>query len=101
MNKADIIDRVASGTGLTKIETEAVVDGFMTSVIEAVKEGDHVELRGFGVFRPRHRAARPGRNPQTGETIHIEARYVPVFKAARGFRDAVQEALPEENIDND
>ena len=100
MNKADIVDRIAAGTGLTKIETEAVVDGFMTSVIDAVKEGENVELRGFGVFKPRHRAARKGRNPQTGETIQIEARHVPVFKAARGFRNDVQEALPAEEMED-
>ena len=93
MTKADIIERIADGTGLTKIETEAVVNGFIATVIKALTQGDGVELRGFGSFRAQHRAARTARNPRTGEVVEIEARYVPVFKASKDFREAVDEAL--------
>ncbi len=93
MTKADIIERIANGTGLTKIETEAVVNGFIATVIKALTQGDGVELRGFGSFRVQHRAARTARNPRTKEVVEVEARYVPVFKASKDFRDAVDEAM--------
>jgi nucleoid DNA-binding protein len=96
VTKAEIIDQVAHGTGLTKIETEAVVNGFITLVMNAVIEGDSVELRGFGSFRPKHRAARVARNPKTKEKIDIPERFVPHFKPARDFRDAVESALASE-----
>ena len=92
VTKADIIERIASGTGLTKIETEAVVNGFIATVIKALTQGEGVELRGFGSFRAQHRAARTARNPRTKEVVDIEARYVPVFKPSKDFRDAVDEA---------
>jgi DNA-binding protein HU-beta len=92
MTKADIVDRIAEGTGLTKIETKAVVEGFMTTVKEAMKEGRRIELRGFGVYEVEHRAPRTGRNPQTNEPVHIEARYEPVFRPSNQFQEAVDEA---------
>ena len=93
VTKADIIENIASGTGLTKIETEAVVNGFIATIIEALLRGEKVELRGFGSFRPQRRAARVARNPRTKEIVEIDARYVPAFKASRDFRDAVDEAM--------
>lgn len=93
MTKADIIDRIATGTGLTKIETEAVVNGFMTTVVQALQEGDSVELRGFGSFRAQLRAARTARNPRTKEKVKVAARYVPVFKPSKDFRESVDQAL--------
>lgn len=92
MTKAQIVDRIASATGLTKVETEAVVDGFMLTVIEAVSEGELVELRGFGSFRPRERAPRMARNPQTDEPVQVPRRFIPVFKPAADFRRSVNEA---------
>ena len=93
MTKADVLDRIAEGTGLTKIETKAVVDGFMTVVAQALREGERVELRGFGSFDVQHRAPRTGRNPRTNEPIHIEARYVPVFNVSRELQQSVDECL--------
>ena len=93
MTKADLVDRIASGTGLTKIETEAVVNGFIATIIEALTEGETIELRGFGSFRTQHRAARTARNPRTREKVEIAARYVPVFKASKDFRRAVDAAM--------
>ncbi|MDX1419797.1 MAG: HU family DNA-binding protein [Rubricoccaceae bacterium] len=92
MTKAQIVDRIATATGLTKLETEAVVDGFMLTVMEAVEAGELVELRGFGTFRPRLRKARKARNPQTDEPVEVPRQYVPVFKPAAEFKRAVNEA---------
>lgn len=93
MTKADIIDRIATGTGLTKIETEAVVNGFITTLIEALNEGDGVELRGFGSFRVQHRKARKARNPQTNEEVQIGPRYVPVFRPSKELRRMVDRSM--------
>lgn len=92
MTKADIVDRIADGTGLTKLETEAVVDGFLYTVTEALAAGQAVELRGFGSFRVRERAARSARNPQTEETMEIPRRFVPSFKPSAEFRREVNAA---------
>lgn len=100
MTKADIVDRIAAGTGLTKIETEAVVNGFMTTVAQALKEGERIELRGFGSFRVQHRAARTARNPRTQEKIEIGPRYVPVFKVSQDLRDAVDAAMKAREADD-
>jgi nucleoid DNA-binding protein len=92
MTKAQIVDRIATATGLTKLETEAVVDGFMLTVVEAVSEGELVELRGFGTFRARLREARTARNPKTDERVEVPRQFVPVFRPAAEFRRAVNEA---------
>lgn len=94
MTKADLVDRIANGTGLTKIETEAVVNGFIATVIQALIDGESVELRGFGSFRVQHRAARTARNPRTKEKVEIAERDVPVFKPSKDFREAVNAAAP-------
>jgi DNA-binding protein HU-beta len=92
MTKADLVDQISDGTGLTKVETKAVVEGFMTAVRGAMKEGKRIELRGFGVFEVQHRAPRTGRNPRTNEPVEIEERYKPVFRPSDKFSDAVDEA---------
>ncbi len=92
MTKADLIDQIADGTGLTKIETKAIVEGFMTAVRGAMKEGKRIELRGFGIFEVQHRAPRTGRNPQTNEPVEIDERYKPAFRPSEKFQEAVDEA---------
>ncbi len=92
VTKADIVDRIAEGTGLTKLETEAVVDGFLITVREALEAGDSVELRGFGSFQARERAARTARNPQTDEPVAVPRRFVPAFKASQELRRVVNRA---------
>jgi len=99
VNKADIIDRIATGTGLTKIETEAVVNGFMTTVMQALEAGEHIELRGFGTFRVQHRAARTARNPRTNEVVQVPDQYVPQFRPSREFRERVDTAWQERGDD--
>ncbi len=95
MTKADIVDRIAAGTGLTKIETEAVVNGFVSTVIQALKEAETIEIRGFGSFKVQHRAARVARNPRTNEEVEVGERFVPTLRFSRELREAVDEAVKE------
>jgi DNA-binding protein HU-beta len=101
MTKADIVDRIAKGTGLTKIETKAVVEGFMTTVQQAMEEGERIELREFGVFEVQHRAPRTGRNPQTNEPVPIDERFEPVFRPSDKFKKAVDEVHKAERTSDD
>lgn len=95
MTKSDIIDRIAAGTGLTKLETEAVIDGFLKTVVDALVHGESVELRGFGTFRVRERAPRVARNPRTGESVSLDTQHLPHFKVSREFRDLVDRSHKE------
>ncbi len=90
-NKADLIDGVAEKSGLTKKDATAAVEGLFEVVTETLAEGERVQVIGFGTFEVRDRAARKGRNPQTGEEIQIPATKVPAFKAGKGLKDAVKE----------
>ncbi len=89
MNKAELISNVAEKTELTKKDTEKAVSAILNTIEKALSKGDKVQLVGFGTFETRERAARKGRNPQTGEEIDIAAARVPVFKAGKAFKDAV------------
>jgi DNA-binding protein HU-beta len=89
MNKADLIDAVADSADLSKADATRAVDAVLDSITSALKQGNSVSLVGFGTFSVKHRAARTGRNPRTGETIQISASNVPGFKAGKGLKDAV------------
>lgn len=89
MNKAELISSVAEKTELTKKDSEKAVAAMLDTIGEALSKGDKVQLVGFGTFEIRERAARKGRNPQTGEEININAARVPVFKAGKALRDSV------------
>lgn len=89
MTKAEIVDQVATGTGLTRIETEAVIEGFMDTIINALSNGNRIEIRGFGSFKVKKKNGRIARNPRTGETVKVEDHYVPVFKFSREFKNEV------------
>ena len=89
MTKADIVNQIAEATGLTKTDTAAVVEGMLASVISALQQGDHIELRGFGTFKVVRRAPRTGRNPKTGEVVKIPSRPVPVFNPSRELRSSI------------
>ena len=93
MTKADIIDIIASGTGLTKLDTEAVVEGFLTTVTSAMKEGKNIEIRGFGSFKVKKRKGRMARNPRTGEQVMVDEHFVPVFKVSKEMKQAVNETM--------
>jgi nucleoid DNA-binding protein len=90
MTKADLVDQVAATVHLSKAQTEAVLTQCLQAIMEALQAGESVELRGFGRFQLRHRQARAGRNPRTGETVQIPAKAVPTFTAGRAFQEQVQ-----------
>lgn len=85
MNKAELIDQMAQEAGITKTQASGALDAFTDAVIATLKKGDRVTLVGFGTFSVSERAARNGRNPQTGEVIKIKASKVPKFKAGKEF----------------
>jgi len=92
VKKSDIVDSVAAGTGLTKLETEAVVDGLLVTIVDALKRGESVDLRGFGSFRVKRRAPRMARNPKSGDSVPVPEQHVPVFVVARGVRREIDDA---------
>ncbi|MCI6569224.1 MAG: HU family DNA-binding protein [Dysosmobacter sp.] len=89
MNKAELINAVAASADVSKKDAEAVVSAMLETITGALKEGDKVQLVGFGSFEVKKRAARTGRNPKTKEAIEIPASIVPVFKAGKALKDAV------------
>lgn len=89
MNKAEVIDQIAKTSGITKTQANSVIDSFTSSVVSTLKKGDTVTLVGFGTFSVSSRAARNGRNPQTGATIKIKASKVPKFKAGKEFKTKI------------
>jgi len=93
LTKADIVDVIASGTGLTKVETEAVVDGFIQTVIASLRDGKNIEIRGFGSFKVKKRKGRVARNPRTGEQVRVDEHYVPIFKVSKDLKSIVNENL--------
>lgn len=89
MNKTDLINSIATKSGLNKKNSEAALNAFVGSVEEALNGGEKVVLVGFGTFEVRSRAARKGRNPQTKQEITIPASKAPVFKAGKVLKDKV------------
>ena len=89
MNKTELIDAVAESTNLSKEDATKATEAVLDTIVGTLRKGDQVGLVGFGTFSVRERAARSGRNPQTGETIQIKASKSPGFKAGKAFKDAV------------
>ncbi|MDU4961228.1 MAG: HU family DNA-binding protein [Sporomusaceae bacterium] len=89
MNKTELVASVAEKAGITKKDAEKTVTAFLDSIQEALANNEKVQLIGFGTFETRERAARTGRNPQTGKEITIEASKSPVFKAGKALKDAI------------
>jgi DNA-binding protein HU-beta len=89
MNKSDLIDEMAENGGMSKADAGRSLDAFIDAVTRQLKYGNSISLVGFGTFSVKHRAARMGRNPRTGEAIHISSSNVPSFKAGKGLKDAV------------
>ncbi|MGO4887134.1 HU family DNA-binding protein [Anaerobacillus sp. MEB173] len=90
MNKTDLINKVVETTGLPKKDAAKAVETILETITSTLQKGDKVSLVGFGVFEVRERAARKGRNPQTGEDIEIPASKNPAFKAGKQLKDAVK-----------
>jgi DNA-binding protein HU-beta len=93
VTKADIVDTIATATGLTKVETEAVVDGFISTVINSLKEGKNIEIRGFGSYKVKKRKGRVARNPRTGEQVMVDEHWVPLFKVSKEVKTLVNENM--------
>ena len=90
MNKTELINAVAEKSELTKKDATKAVDALFDTITDTLKNNDKVQLIGFGTFEVRERAARKGRNPQTGEEIEIKASKQPAFKAGKALKDAVK-----------
>lgn len=89
VTKVELINKVAENTQMTKKDVGACVDAFFSVIQETLRAGEKVQLTGFGTFEVRERAARKGRNPQTGAEIDIAARRMPVFRAGKLLKEAV------------
>jgi len=89
VNKQQLIENIAASADITKAAAGRALDSMIDSITDSLKSGDSVVLVGFGTFSVRDRAARMGRNPQTGEEIHIQAAKVPAFKAGKALKGAV------------
>ena len=89
MNKTELIDAAAQAVGMTKKDTERVLNAALDTITAALRNGDKVQLSGFGTFELKDREARVGRNPHTKESVEIPATTVPVFKASKVLKDTV------------
>lgn len=89
MNKQQLIDSAADSSGIGKSEVARSLDALLGTITDALKAGEKVSLTGFGAFEVRERAARTGRNPQTGEAMAVPASKAPAFKAGKALKDAV------------
>jgi DNA-binding protein HU-beta len=89
MNKQQLIDAAADAGEMSKSEASAALDAILGTITDALKAGDKVSITGFGNFEVRERAARTGRNPQTGEEMEIKASKAPAFKPGKALKDAV------------
>lgn len=93
VTKADIVNRISEATGLTKKEVEIILDSILFSIIDAVRQGNRVEIRGFGSFSFKERFARKVKNPKTNKIVEVGHRFVPVFKPAKDFKETVNHSL--------
>jgi len=93
MNKSDLVDALANAAGMTKADAARAVDAMFAPeggiIAKALKGGKRVQITGFGTFESKHRKARQGRNPRTGQTIQISASNTPAFRAGKGLKDAI------------
>lgn len=92
MTKADLVRMISAETGIIRKDVALAVDAFLDSVKDSMKDGKHIEIRGFGTFKLKERKARIGRNPKTDEKVKVPARIVPTFKFSRAFKEEVNDA---------
>tara|TARA_Y100001970_G_C13848150_1_gene657933 strand:- start:70 stop:363 length:294 start_codon:yes stop_codon:yes gene_type:complete len=93
MTKADIVEQVSDATGLTKVETEAVLDGVIFYITDSLKRGERVDMRGFGSFIVKQRPPREARNPATSEIVRLSQRFDPIFKVSKILKKSVNQSL--------
>lgn len=92
MTKADLIEEVSRVVEMTRKESEIIVETIFDSIVKSLRNGDKIEIRGFGSFRTRQRQARIGRNPKSGERVEVPAKRIPFFKPSKELRDIVNGA---------
>ena len=93
MTKQEIVDIVSNASGLTKVETETIMNGVMSTIIDSLANNEKVELRGFGTFGIKHRMPKKARNPGTGEPVFLPERFVPTFKPSKLMRSRVNDFI--------
>ena len=94
MTKAELVDRVARVSELTRKHSEVIVDAVFSSIMDALQKGDKIELRGFGSFRLRKREPRKGRNPKTGDKVDVPPKKVPYFKPGKELKELINKEAP-------
>lgn len=94
MTKADLIEEVSRVVEMTRKDSEIIVEAVFSSIVRALKQGDKIEIRGFGSFRTRERQARIGRNPKTGDRVEVPAKRIPYFKPSKELKDLVNNMAP-------
>lgn len=90
MNKAEFVNEIATKTNKTKKEAEELVEAVFGTIVDKVSEGEKIAIAGFGSFEKKHKAARVGHNPKTGESLNINEKDVPAFKASSAFKESVK-----------
>src|SRR5947207_5604815 len=95
MTKAELVDEVARVVGLTKKQAETIVNIVFDSIVESLRAGQKIELRGFGSFRLRSRKSRTGRNPKTGEKVEVPSKKIPYFKPGKELKELINRAVAE------
>ena len=93
MTKAELVDEVASVVQLTKKQAETIVNIVFDSIVESLRSGQKIELRGFGSFRLRNRKSRTGRNPKTGEKVEVPSKKIPYFKPGKELKELINKAI--------
>jgi integration host factor subunit beta len=94
MTKSQLIERLASQAGIPKTHAETIVNGFFDSMVEAMKRGEKVEIRGFGSFSVRSYKPYIGRNPKTNESVHVQPKKLPFFRVGKELRETINADLP-------
>lgn len=94
MTKADLIEEISRVCEFTRRDSEVIVEAIFESVVRALRDGDKIEIRGFGSFRTRQRQARIGRNPKTGARVDVPAKRIPYFKPSKELKDLVNQEQP-------
>ena len=90
MTKADLVNEISEATGLTKVDTEAVVNGIIYTIGDALSRGEGIEIRGFGTFRVREKKPRQARNPRTGAEVYVPAKNVVTFKPGKEMAERIK-----------
>ena len=101
MTKADLIEEVSKVVDMTRKDSEVIVEAIFDSVVRSLRQGDKIEIRGFGSFRTRQRQPRVGRNPKTGARVDVPAKRIPFFKPSKELKDIVNGHESPEGTDTD